>query len=108
LAADGKTCLISSHILTELAEMCDLVGIIEQGQLLAVGTVEEIQHGGGHDHDVALVAEKAVKLRVLSNTDELASWLSARDDLTNVISNGELVTFLHWHDTAWEADLLRE
>jgi ABC-2 type transport system ATP-binding protein len=108
LAADGKTCLISSHILTELAEMCDLVGIIEQGQLLAVGSVEEIQHGGGHDQDIALVAEKVVKLRVLENTDALAAWLHARDDLTCVVPNGELVSFIHWHDVAWEAELLRE
>ena len=36
LAADlKKTVLISSHILTELAEMCDTVAIIEQGRLLA-------------------------------------------------------------------------
>ena len=31
LAADGKTILISSHILTELAEMCDRVAVIERG-----------------------------------------------------------------------------
>ncbi len=43
LAKQGKTVLVSSHILTELAEMCDTVGIIERGRLLAVGTVEEIQ-----------------------------------------------------------------
>jgi ABC-2 type transport system ATP-binding protein len=43
LAADGKTILVSSHILTELAEMCDRVGILEQGQLLATGTVDEIR-----------------------------------------------------------------
>jgi len=43
LAADGKALLVSSHILTELAEMCDTVGIIEQGQLLAEGSVDEIQ-----------------------------------------------------------------
>ncbi len=42
LADNGKTVLVSSHILTELAEMCHRVGIIEQGRLLAVGTVEEI------------------------------------------------------------------
>ena len=48
LAKQGKTVLISSHILTELAEMCDTVGIIERGQLLAVGTVEEIQGAHGH------------------------------------------------------------
>ena len=43
LAAEGKTILVSSHILTELAEMCDMVGIIEQGRMLAVGSVAEIQ-----------------------------------------------------------------
>ena len=41
----AKPVLVSSHILTELAEMCDQVGIIEQGALLAVGTVDEIQRG---------------------------------------------------------------
>ncbi len=39
LAAEGKTILISSHILSELAEMCDRVGIIERGRLLANDTV---------------------------------------------------------------------
>ena len=38
----GKTILISSHILHELAELCDHIGIIEQGDLLFSGPVEEI------------------------------------------------------------------
>ncbi len=38
----GKTILISSHILTELAEVCTHVGIIERGQLLVSGGVDEI------------------------------------------------------------------
>jgi len=42
LAADGKTILLSSHILTELAEMCDAVAVIEKGKVLATGTVEEM------------------------------------------------------------------
>jgi ABC-2 type transport system ATP-binding protein len=42
LAADGKTILLSSHILTELAEMCDGVAVIEHGRILATGTVDEI------------------------------------------------------------------
>jgi ABC-2 type transport system ATP-binding protein len=45
LAADGKTILLSSHILTELAEMCDLVTVIERGRILATGTVEDILQG---------------------------------------------------------------
>ena len=37
----GKTILISSHILSELAELCNVVGIIERGQLLFCGSVRE-------------------------------------------------------------------
>jgi ABC-2 type transport system ATP-binding protein len=43
LSRQGKTILISSHILAELAEMCDRVGIIESGRMLAQGTPEEIR-----------------------------------------------------------------
>lgn len=39
----GKTILLSSHILSELAELCDTVGIIDHGQLIASGSIEEIQ-----------------------------------------------------------------
>ena len=38
----GKTIMISSHILTELAEMCTHIGIIERGNLLASGDVATI------------------------------------------------------------------
>jgi ABC-2 type transport system ATP-binding protein len=42
LAAKKKAVLISSHILTELSEICDSCAIIEQGQLLATGPVAEV------------------------------------------------------------------
>ncbi|MEE9602426.1 MAG: ABC transporter ATP-binding protein, partial [Thermoguttaceae bacterium] len=38
----GKTILISSHILTELADCCTSIGIIERGKLLMQGTIEEV------------------------------------------------------------------
>lgn len=38
----GKTIIISSHILPELADLCTTVGIIEQGQLLFHGPIAEI------------------------------------------------------------------
>lgn len=37
-----KTIIISSHILTELAELCNKVAIIEQGRLVWAGPVEEV------------------------------------------------------------------
>ena len=45
LAAAGKTILLSSHILTELSEMCDTVTVIEKGRILASGTVRDIVNG---------------------------------------------------------------
>ncbi|WP_404368867.1 ABC transporter ATP-binding protein [Corallococcus coralloides] len=42
LADQGKAVIISSHILTELAEICDSCVIIEQGRLLAQGKVEDL------------------------------------------------------------------
>jgi len=42
LADQGKAVLISSHILTELAEICDTCAIIEQGKLLATGKVADL------------------------------------------------------------------
>ncbi len=54
LRAMGKTIVISSHILTELAEMCTHIGIIERGKLLVSGRVDEVlqtlaapPHAGG-------------------------------------------------------------
>jgi ABC-2 type transport system ATP-binding protein len=38
----GKTILISSHILSELADTCSSIGIIERGQLLMHGSIEEV------------------------------------------------------------------
>lgn len=39
----GKTIFLSSHILTELEDICDSVGIIEKGRLIASGRISEIK-----------------------------------------------------------------
>lgn len=62
----GKTILISSHILPELAEMCDTIGIIDQGRLLAQGSVAEIQH--------RLSGEKLIIVKVSEEVDAAVSY----------------------------------
>ena len=100
LADGGKTILVSSHILTELAEMCDRVGIIEQGQLLAVGRVDEIQKGQ--------VTHSEVEVRVLENMASMRQWLEARSDIEHIVVDGQLVRFSHVGDRPEQAELLRE
>ena len=102
LAADGKTILVSSHILTELAEMCDTVGIIEQGRLLAVGSVKEIERRGEQRQ------QSWVKLRVLGGAEVAGNWLTARGDVHELKIDGETAMFAHDGDENSQADLLRE
>jgi ABC-2 type transport system ATP-binding protein len=99
LAEAGKAILISSHILTELAEISDRVGILEQGRLLAVGSVAEISAG--------VQIRSTVHVRVLSNGERLRSWLAARGDIEDLQLEGELVRFNHAGDRESEAALLR-
>jgi ABC-2 type transport system ATP-binding protein len=54
----GKTILVSSHILPELADFCNKIGIIEKGNLLLFGGVQEIlaQINGGRGLEIRLAA----------------------------------------------------
>jgi ABC-2 type transport system ATP-binding protein len=63
----GKTIIISSHILHELAELCNVVGIIERGQLLFSGRVSEIMQRARVEH--------AVHVAVAERTEEAAKLL---------------------------------
>jgi ABC-2 type transport system ATP-binding protein len=100
LAAHGKSVLVSSHILTELAEMCDRVGIIERGQLLAVGTVEEIQR--------EQQPHREVKVRVLGGAEGARAWLAAHTDINDVSLSGEELRFSHTGNRDSEVVLLKE
>ncbi|MCM3716363.1 ABC transporter ATP-binding protein [Halalkalibacter oceani] len=42
--AQGKSILLSSHILSEVERLCDRVGIIREGEMIETGTLEELRH----------------------------------------------------------------
>ena len=75
----GKTILISSHILLELADLCDKVGIIEQGQLKFLGTVDEIMQQAR----VGTVLHVGVRDRLASAADTLKA-MPAVEEVTIV------------------------
>ncbi len=72
----GKTILISSHILSELAELCNKVAIIERGQLIFSGPIEDIlrrvRRAGivhvkvkeGHDRALSMLSEHSQVAKV--------------------------------------------
>jgi ABC-2 type transport system ATP-binding protein len=54
LAADGRTVLVSSHILAEVAQTADSVVILDRGRLITQSTLAELTAGGGDLEDIFL------------------------------------------------------
>ncbi|MDO3408654.1 ABC transporter ATP-binding protein [Saccharibacillus sp. CPCC 101409] len=63
----GKTIIISSHILPELAEMVDEIGVIEHGRMVAQGKVSDIQN--------RMRINRVLHIRTLSGSEQLAEQL---------------------------------
>jgi len=72
----GKTIMISSHILSELEEICDHVGIIEHGKLVFSGTMDEIKDQMG--------LQSQVRVSVAADTDKAFELLSALPQIKEV------------------------
>ncbi len=61
LAQEGKTIFISSHILSELGEMCDSLLFVNAGRIVHHGSAEALKHGtdtaGGQLYDVQVIGD---------------------------------------------------
>jgi ABC-2 type transport system ATP-binding protein len=99
LAGDGKAILISSHILTELAEMCDAVAIIELGKIVATGPVNAIQ---STSRALALL-----EISVLRDAGHAENWLREQADVGEVHANGNDFTVHFPADPDAQAGLLQ-
>ena len=63
----GKTIVISSHILSELSEMCNSIGIMNHGHLITAGRIEDImqQISGGNRIHIQASANIETAIRIL-------------------------------------------
>jgi ABC-2 type transport system ATP-binding protein len=78
----GKTIVISSHILLELAEMCSDIAIIRAGQLVMSGDVEQVIHslGGGNQIEVHVLQHATDARQLLKELPEISNVLNEHDD----------------------------
>ncbi|WP_292727604.1 ABC transporter ATP-binding protein [Methanoculleus sp.] len=74
LAGEGKTVFVSSHILSEVREVCRTVGLLAKGKLVAQGTLEEVARTlASPDGDtVRIVVETRERLPALEDPDIIA------------------------------------
>jgi ABC-2 type transport system ATP-binding protein len=87
LASTGKTVFVSSHLLAEVQQMADIIGIVAAGKLVREGPIQELLHAEGivrvrvplHEVDAATAA-----LAALDGGDSVTAsiaepgWLSVR------------------------------
>ncbi len=69
LAAEGRTVLISSHILAEMSEFCTSVAIMERGRMVVAGKIEEIS--------ARIMGDAILSIEVLGETDAFLAAIAA-------------------------------
>ena len=79
----NKTVIVSSHILPELADICTRVGMIEKGNLIVNGDVNEIMRK----------AREAIilQIRVSENPEQAAALIEQHHDIRKVAMNSETI-----------------
>jgi ABC-2 type transport system ATP-binding protein len=80
----GKTILISSHILTELADCCTSVGIVERGKLLLHGPIDEVYR--------KIHGNQIVEARLGRNLDAGLTIIRSNPEVRDVQVEGEQIT----------------
>lgn len=80
----GKTILISSHILTELADCCTSIGILERGKLLMHGPIEEVYQ--------RIRGNQIVHARLGNNIDRGLSIIRSNPEVRDVQVDGDQIT----------------
>ena len=71
IANDGATVIVSSHILGELAEMCSSLCVMNRGQLLASGSVDEVRRQLGNTN-------RTIHVRFVDDPQSAVAWLTAQ------------------------------
>lgn len=100
LTYEGTTIIISSHILAELAEMCSHIGIINQGEMVLSGSMEEI----------VLMQNQAtpIIMQLTKGIDIAIKVLKANAKVANIAIQGNYISFSYNGDYEKDSDLLAE
>ncbi|MCR8656350.1 ABC transporter ATP-binding protein [Paenibacillus endoradicis] len=99
LKSMGKTIIISSHILPELAEMVDEIGVIEHGEMIAVGNISNIQQ--------QLMAKRLITIKLANGQDQLKAFLSDHSLVQGMFVDGVSVQVQFAGNDEEQALLLR-
>ncbi len=78
LAQQGKTLFISSHILSELGEMCDTLLFIDAGKIVYHGASEQLRRGNSGNTNCHATGLQVIDISLLGDPAALLDWISLR------------------------------
>ena len=81
----GKTIMVSSHILTELAEMSTSIGIIEKGRLLFAGSIDQAFARAGAAEQIAVALEPHAESGAPADLQSAASCVRRDQRVSRVV-----------------------
>ena len=84
LQRQGKTILISSHILTELSDFCNTIGIMEKGRVIETGTVDEIR--------AKIKGLMRLNVEVVEGVSRAEKLLESDDKVEDVVVEGNKIS----------------
>jgi ABC-2 type transport system ATP-binding protein len=88
-----KTIFLSSHILTELSDVCTSIGVIEKGRLIAHGPIaritQELRRGVASDQAGPIVRARRFKIRILRPADAAPRALEGLTGISEVRAFGD-------------------
>jgi len=99
LAHAGATVFVSSHILSELAEMCSSLCVMNHGRLLAAGTVDEVRNQLGS-------TERTLTVTLLGPHEAASAWLGGQPAVHDLRAAGQQVIFGFTGSDEAQADLI--
>lgn len=83
----GHTIVITSHVLSDLEEICTSIGILEKGRLIRVDKIEEILRTAPGPQAGAAALPRMVRIRLSAPGFALESWLAARTGVSHVAAS---------------------
>lgn len=99
LHRSGKTVFITSHILSDLEELCTSIGILEKGRLLRVGPLEQVMREGA--------ATRQIRIRLAAPGFATESWLTGKAGISGAVTTDAVVQFAYAGTDAELAELVR-
>jgi ABC-2 type transport system ATP-binding protein len=99
LNREGKTIFITSHVLSDLEEICTSLAIMEKGKLLRAGKIGDVMRGAGYT--------KKVRMRLAAPGFALGTWLAAQAGVSEVRDEGIAAEFVFPGTEAQLAELVR-